>query len=122
MAYPVARWTQSMGLIARDLTSMRSSVGPGVGVGRLAISKVEPLELRTAARCWGWDIVGYLYLVNEGAAIYRMRPVNLSQEVSRHYDRNGRSKSVQIAATSLQRMTTICSSPITMKEGFGTPD
>ena len=31
---------------------MRSSWGPGVGVGRWVSSRAEPLEGRMAARCW----------------------------------------------------------------------
>ena len=40
-----------MGLRAMELTSMRSSLGPGTGVGRDSMVRGPPLEGRTAARC-----------------------------------------------------------------------
>jgi hypothetical protein len=41
---------ESIGSNAIDLTSMGSSLGPGVGVGRWVITKGEPLDSRIAAR------------------------------------------------------------------------
>lgn len=35
-----------------DFTSIRSSLGPGFGVGRYVTSRAEPFEGRMAARCW----------------------------------------------------------------------
>lgn len=70
MAKPYSRWYQSIRLRAMDLTSMRRSLGLGVGVGRSWTVRGEPLEGRMAARCWleeedmlvGWGWSGDLGL------------------------------------------------------------
>lgn len=51
MKMPESRWNQSSGLSATDFTSMRSSLGAGVGVRRWMTSRAEPFALRMAARC-----------------------------------------------------------------------
>jgi hypothetical protein len=50
---------------ATDLISMRSSVGPGVGVKRWQTVKGPPLEGSTAARCWlGFEVEDILFLIS----------------------------------------------------------
>lgn len=51
MKTPKSRCIQSTGLSATDLTSIRSSLGAGVGVGRWRTSRAEPFDGRMAARC-----------------------------------------------------------------------
>lgn len=54
MKRPWSRMMTSAGLRATDLTAMRSSSGPGFGVGRVSSSKGPPLAGEMAAR---WVVI-----------------------------------------------------------------
>lgn len=57
MNRPRSRWKWSTGFRARAWTSMRSSFGPGFGVGRVVTFNGSPFSWRVVAR-WICDIVG----------------------------------------------------------------
>lgn len=66
MKKPVSRWWWSTGFRARAWTSIRSSVGPGVGVFRVVVVNGVPFSVRVAA--W-WDSSSDIVMVRGESGI-----------------------------------------------------